>query len=46
VIFLDTGYSFVDCLSFVVMDKLGIREALSVDEDFKHRFIVYPGPKK
>lgn len=42
----DKAYSFVDCLSFVVMDKLGIREALSVDVDFKHRFIVYPGPKQ
>ena len=30
------SYSFVDCLSFVVMDQLGIREALAVDSDFTH----------
>jgi predicted nucleic acid-binding protein len=35
---------FVDCLSFVVMEKLGIREALAVDSDFTHRFIARPGP--
>ena len=40
----DKTYSFVDCLSFVVMDKLGIREALYVDDDFTHRFIAHPGP--
>jgi predicted nucleic acid-binding protein len=40
----DKDYSFVDCLSFVVMEKLGIREALAVDEDFTHRFIAHPGP--
>ena len=37
---------FVDCVSFVVMEKLGIREALAVDEDFTHRFIARPGPGK
>ena len=42
----DKAYSFVDCVSFVVMDKLGMREALSVDADFTHRFIVRPGPSK
>jgi predicted nucleic acid-binding protein len=42
----DKAYSIVDCLSFVVMDKLGLHEALSVDDDFKHRFIVYPGSKR
>jgi predicted nucleic acid-binding protein len=34
----------VDCLSFVVMEKLGIREAL--DSDFTHRFIARPDPKR
>jgi predicted nucleic acid-binding protein len=32
----DQACSLVDCLSFVVMDKLGIREALAVDSDFTH----------
>lgn len=41
----DKKYSTVDCLSFVVMDSLGIREALAVDEDFTHRFIARPGPR-
>ena len=41
----DQEYSFVDCLSFVVMETLGIREALAVDSDFTHRFIARPGPK-
>jgi uncharacterized protein len=40
----DQLYSFTDCLSFVVMEKLGIREALAVDSDFTHRFIARPGP--
>lgn len=40
----DQAYSFVDCLSFVVMDKLGIREALAIDSDFTHRFTARPGP--
>jgi len=39
------GYSIVDCLSFVVMEKRGIREAWAVDEDFTHRFIARPGPR-
>jgi uncharacterized protein len=42
----DKGYSFVDCLSFVVMDDLGITEALAVDKHFTHRFTVRPGPLK
>ena len=42
----DKAYSFVDCTSFVVMDKLGIGEALSVDGDFTHRFVARPGPSK
>jgi predicted nucleic acid-binding protein len=40
----DKDYSFVDCLSFVLMDRLGIREALTVDGDFLHRFVGLPGP--
>ena len=42
----DQAYSLVDCLSFVVMEKLGLREALTVDSDFTHRFIARPGPKR
>ena len=41
----DKEYSAVDCLSFVVMDKLGISEALAVDADFTHRFVARPGPR-
>jgi predicted nucleic acid-binding protein len=40
----DHVYSFVDCTAFVVMEKLGIREAWAVDRDFTHRFIARPGP--
>jgi predicted nucleic acid-binding protein len=40
----DQDYSFVDCTSFVVMEGLGIREALAVDSDFTHRFVATPGP--
>jgi predicted nucleic acid-binding protein len=40
----DKGYSAVDCLSFVVMLKLGIQEAWTFDDDFSHRFIARPGP--
>jgi predicted nucleic acid-binding protein len=39
----DKVYSFVDCVSFVVMEKLGIRVAWSVDSDFSHRFTAVPG---
>jgi predicted nucleic acid-binding protein len=42
----DKGYSFVDCLSFVVMDELGITEALAVDKHFTHSFTAHPGPLK
>jgi len=42
----DKEYSAVDCLSFVVMDKLAISEALAVDDDFTHRFVARPGPLK
>jgi predicted nucleic acid-binding protein len=42
----DQTYSFVDCLSFVVMENLAIREAPAVDSDFTHRFVARPGPKR
>lgn len=42
----DKNYSFVDCLTFTLMEKLGIHEALAVDEDFTHRFVARPGPLK
>ncbi len=42
----DKVYSFVDCLSFTIMEKLGIKEALAIDEDFTHRFTARPGPLK
>lgn len=42
----DQTYSITDCLSFVVMEKLNIREALAVDSDFTHRFVARPGPKR
>lgn len=42
----DQKYSAVDCLSFVVMEKLGITEALAVDSDFSHRFTARPGPAR
>jgi uncharacterized protein len=39
----DKRYSATDCLSFVVMLKLGIAEAFTFDRrDFSHRFIVKP----
>ena len=41
----DQLYSLTDCMSFVVMDSLGIREALAVDSDFTHRFVARPGPR-
>jgi predicted nucleic acid-binding protein len=40
----DQKYSPIDCLSFVVMEKLGIAEALTFDGDFAHRFIARPRP--
>jgi uncharacterized protein len=39
------SYSIVDCLSFLIMEKRGIREAWAVDEDFTHRFTARPGPR-
>jgi predicted nucleic acid-binding protein len=41
----DKEYSFTDCASFVLMEQLGIREALALDSDFTHRFIARPGPR-
>ena len=41
----DKSYSFVDCLSFVIMEKLGINTAWAVDDDFTHRFTAMPGPR-
>lgn len=41
----DKQYSFVDCLSFVVMENLGVREAFAVDRHFTHRFVALPGPQ-
>ena len=38
----DKNYSIVDCLSFVVMARKGIREAWAVDDDFTHSFTVRP----
>ncbi|MEW6366081.1 MAG: PIN domain-containing protein [Acidobacteriota bacterium] len=42
----DKEYSFTDCTSFVLMERLGIREALALDSDFTHRFIARPGPRQ
>jgi predicted nucleic acid-binding protein len=41
----DKEYSFVDCVSFVVMHAGGIMEALTLDADFTHRFVARPGPR-
>lgn len=40
----DKYYSFVDCLSFVVMERQGIQVAWAIDDDFTHRFTAIPGP--
>lgn len=41
----DKEFSAVDCLSLVIVDQLGVNEALTFDRrDFSHRFIVRPGP--
>lgn len=40
----DKQYSFVDCVSFVIMEKLDIEVAWTVDGDFRHRFTALPGP--
>lgn len=41
----DQRYSPVDCISFVVMEANGIREALVFDRHFTHRFVARPGPR-
>jgi uncharacterized protein len=41
----DQAYSFTDCVSFVLMERLGIREALAIDREFTHRFVAIPGPR-
>jgi uncharacterized protein len=41
----DKNYSFADCTSFVVMEQLGITEALTLDSHFTHRFTAIPGPR-
>ncbi|MCZ7649399.1 MAG: PIN domain-containing protein [Planctomycetota bacterium] len=39
----DKSYSFTDCTSFVLMRRLGIREAVTLDEDFRREgFQVRP----
>jgi len=42
--YADKEYSFVDCVSFVLMEKLGIQVAWTTDGDFNHRFQAVPGP--
>lgn len=40
----DKGYSFTDCTSFVLMDRLGIEAALATDPHFEREgFRVLPG---
>lgn len=39
----DKGYSFTDCTSFVLMRRLGIKDAVALDDDFeKEGFRVKP----
>ncbi len=39
----DKGYSFTDCVSFVMMRRLGIDRAAACDEDFRREgFTVLP----
>lgn len=40
----DKQYSLTDCLSFMIMEANQITEALTLDEDFSHRFTTRPGP--
>lgn len=35
----DKGFSFTDCLSFLIVEERGIKEALTFDEHFKQRGI-------
>lgn len=41
----DKRYSPVDCVSFVMMEANGLRDALTIDRDFTHRFAARPGPR-
>ena len=39
----DQPYSFTDCTSFTLMRRLGLREVLALDDDFRHEgFQVVP----
>jgi uncharacterized protein len=39
----DKAYSFTDCTSFVLMRRLGIRDAITLDDDFRQEgFRVKP----
>lgn len=39
----DKHYSFTNCTSFVLLHRLGIAQALSLDDDFRREgFSVYP----
>lgn len=39
----DKGYSYTDCTSFVLMRRLGIGEALTLDEHFvQEGFVMRP----
>ncbi len=40
----DKGFSFVDCMSFVVMGRRKLREAFAFDDHFRQygRFLVRP----
>ena len=43
----DKEYSFTDCVSFVMMRRLGIEQAAAFDEDFRREgFSVLPGGKR
>ena len=40
----DKRFSFVDCASFVLMQRLGIDSAFAFDEEFRQlgKWVVYP----
>ncbi len=42
--YTDKDFSFTDCTSFVVMERLGLKEVFAFDEHFRQygRFIVRP----